>query len=153
MVNIENFKRLRAALTPDPETGKSPVIPGLGFNMIDLGARVGVASNPHSSNYSYTNVEDHLDACGTVACMGGWCYALSHPELVQDDGTILIPSIHTIAGNRVVSEATAFLGLTGAEAYRLFKLSNSHLSIASIPLERALAAIDRIIKTGEVEAW
>ena len=141
------MKALRHAITRDPETGKSPVIPGLGFNMCDFGARGG-----HDDRYY--PIKDHLDACGTVACLGGWCYAILHPELADDQGVILVPSCRAYdgAGRKVLQEAGDWLGLTREEAHWLFQfdMDTSSQSLSKVPLERALAVLDRIIETGEI---
>jgi hypothetical protein len=146
---VKNFKKLRDALTPDPETGKSPVIPELGFNMGTYVAPVSdVFFDADYKAETDTQFKDKLDGCGTVACIAGWAWSLQnkrkvaqidslHDALVKmskkpwkkltdedreaiDSASFKLEELTDRADFEVTDVATDWLGLTYQEADDLF---------------------------------
>jgi hypothetical protein len=157
-INVENFQKLRDTLLAEQAKGKEA---RLGFNMVNLVATVG-----EDIVEAVSYVEDHLNTCGTVACLCGWCFVIQHPEAISEDGTIKIPRFDLLGDfsvvlpdnvnyttGRAVNEAAEWLGLTQSQANDLFMLHEGKEYISKITLESALAHLNRIIKLGEFVRW
>lgn len=148
-MNIENLTKLRDTLITERALGKDA---HMGFNMADLSRGV---------NEYYP---DHLNTCGTTACLAGWCFAIQHPELANKNGHIEIPSFRsgvpimypnyeTYSPSRAASEAAQWLEIDKDEAEELFGFSGRPMDLSLITLDRALQHLDAIIAAGEFKCW
>lgn len=152
-MNIDNVKKLKATLEAERALGEKA---HLGFNMADVFGKSKTAGGQY---------EDHLNTCGSIACMVGWAFVIQHPEFADENGKVAIPSLRTFGtmeypgGARyrvddVIEEAKKWLGFEDKEsAKEFFGLSRSTLALEHISLDDALAHLDDIIATEKYVPW
>lgn len=78
---------------------------GIGFNMEQWVARTNKRTRP-----------DHVDSCGTVACLAGWAYCLAHPETDKKK----LHEVFNTDSQEISNTAREFLGLGTWQASDLF---------------------------------
>lgn len=97
---------------------------------------------------------DHVDTCGTVACIAGWAYAIRYPSVTAArlvkvaDGAAFL-GLHM--EHRVPSIAARFLGLSDDEALALFAPDSLLISYRDITPAHAVAVLRHLAKTGKVD--
>lgn len=136
-MNLENMKRLRNALLTERARGR----PRLGFNMQEYATK--------SSNVGGRLI-DHLDNCGTVACLWGWTTAIRAGLLAQE-GPVFAPELF-IEDFDDISKATEWLGLTEKQADDFFMLTPRD-DADLVTLDQALAHLTSIIEAEEWQPW
>ena len=51
---------------------------------------IGIEPQPNQKNFNLEVIADSKNDCGTVACIGGWCWLLNKEEpVVTEDGSII----------------------------------------------------------------
>lgn len=85
---------------------------------------------------------DKPNWCGTTCCMAGWCS--QQVQTIEEYWSDLYRSASDVA--------TEWLGLTDADAYRLFRAisSNGQLPLRNITAAQAAIVVRNLLETGEV---
>ena len=135
MPNVENINKVIDAI----RTAGTGEYEGLGFNMFDFFSRT------KRVDPEYDDIIDRSGHdCGTVACIGGWAYALSVDE--TEDFWALGTSAPAIY---IMDSAAEFLGLSETESRALF-IPYVPCPLTRITVNQAIATLERLRDTGEV---
>lgn len=139
-MNAENILKvadaIEAAITT--KTGLNGV---LGFNMASF-----VNTEP-------TGYKDHVDNCGTTACIAGWAYAIktqATPEAMKD---IISAEGRVGSGsyNKIPNTARDFLDLDQDQADDLFMSDYAPIELYDIKPQTAVRVLRHLAATGEVD--
>lgn len=151
-MNKEAIRRVANAIARAERT-KTGLFGKIGFNMYRFITQI----DPE------LDIKDHVDSCGTVACIAGWTCLMELEDKIDvilesgnnsdysNPGTSMFVAIADIQGNNIQERARQILGLDVTDACNLFDPRPNNTNLSNITASEAVLVLRHLAKTGEVD--